>query len=550
MLKGHPKGLYVAFFANMGERFGFYTMMACLVFFLQARYGLAENVAGEFYSWFYFFIYGLAVIGGFIADRTQRYKGTILAGIVTMFAGYILMSTPGLPLAITLSALAIIAFGNGLFKGNLQALVGQMYDEEKFKKFRDSAFMLFYMGINIGAFFAPSAANGIRNWYLRSKGFYYDADLAQLSNLQIHGNLENTEQLQELANLMMGTNVADLSSFSAEYMNVFSTGYNFAFGVAAVSMLISMVVFILFKKILPDRAAQAKENPDVVKMPWSQEKPRIISLLLVFLVVIFFWMAFHQNGLTLSFFARDYTANRVGRLTNMFFELKSFLSIIGIIIGLVLLFRKQMKMTYRLVGLGLALIGGYLSYYFYNSFDDLNRIEPEIFQQFNPIFIVFGTPVIVAFFAFMRKRNFEPSTPRKIGIGMIIAAVGFMIMIWGSLNLTSQIDLAGEPSPFRVSPYWLINTYLVLTVAELFLSPIGISFVSKVSPPRFQGLMQGGWLFATAVGNKLTAVGSAMWVRIEIWQVWAIFIICSLLAATFIFSIMRRLERLTGESDK
>ncbi len=550
MLKGHPKGLYVAFFANMGERFGFYTMMACLVFFLQARYGMAEDTAGKFYSWFYFFIYGLAVVGGFIADKTQKFKGTILAGIVTMFAGYVIMSTPRLSLPVTLSALAIIAFGNGLFKGNLQAIVGQMYDDEKYKKFRDSAFMLFYMGINVGAFFAPSAANGIRNWYLKSKGFFYDADLARLSTLHIHGNLENTDQLQGIADQMSGTNITDLAAFTNEYMDVFSTGYNFAFGVAAFAMLISLLVFVAFKGMLPDRTQLSKEKSKSVQMPWSEEKPRIIALGLVFIVVIFFWMSFHQNGLTLSYFARDYTANAVNRFTNIFFNLRSFLSIIAVIIGFVLLLRKKMQMSIKVLGLALIIIGGYLTYYLYNGFENSNRIEPEIFQQFNPIFIVFGTPLIIVFFAFLKKRNREPSTPRKIGIGMIIAAIGFIIMIWASFNLTSPIELAGEPSPYRISPYWLINTYLVLTIAELFLSPIGISFVSKVSPPRFQGLMQGGWLFATAIGNKLLFVGSKMWVKIELWQVWTIFVVCCLLSAAFIFFIMKRLERLTNESDK
>jgi len=465
-------------------------------------------------------------------------------------AGYILMSTPGLSLTITLTALAIIAFGNGLFKGNLQALVGQMYDDEKYKKFRDSAFMLFYMGINVGAFFAPSAANGIRNWYLRSKGFFYDADLARLATLHIHGNLENAEQLQGLANQMSGTNITDLTTFSNEYMDVFSTGYNFAFGVAAFAMLISLVVYITFKGMLPDRAQLIKEKSESIQMPWSKEKPRLIALGLVFIVVIFFWMSFHQNGLTLSYFARDYTANAVNRFTNLFFTLPAFLSIIAIIIGFILLLRKNMKTPVKLLGLGFIIIGGYLTYYFYNSFGDTNRIEPEIFQQFNPIFIVFGTPLIIAFFAFLKKRNMEPSTPRKIGIGMIIAAIGFIIMIWASFNLTSPTELAGEPSPYRVSPYWLVNTYLVLTIAELFLSPIGISFVSKVSPPRFQGLMQGGWLFATAIGNKLLFVGSKMWVKIELWQVWTLFVVCCLLSAAFIFTIMKRLERLTEESDK
>ena len=552
MLKGHPRALYVAFFANMGERFGFYTMMACLVFYLQARYGMAEDTAGEFYSWFYFFIYALAVLGGFIADKTQKYKGTILAGIFTMFAGYILMSTPGLSKAITLSALMIIALGNGLFKGNLQAIVGQMYDDPKYKKFRDSAFMIFYMGINIGAFFAPSAANGVRNWFLRSKGLYYDADLARLSTQFNQGILEDTTQLQGLANEMSGTAVTDLTSFSTNYMDVFSTGYNYAFGVAAFAMLISLLVFVIFKRMLPDVKAQAAadkaENKTIEKMPWSEEKPRLISLGLVFIVVIFFWMSFHQNGLTLSFFARDYTANQVNAMTNVFFDLRSFLSLIGAIIGLILLLRKGVKSQFRILGAAMVVAGGYLLYHFYSSFDALNRIEPEIFQQFNPIFIVFLTPLIIAFFAFLNKRNKEPSTPRKIGIGMIIASLGFVLMIFASLKLTSPAELAGQPSPFRVSPYWLINTYLILTIAELFLSPIGISFVSKVSPPRFQGLMQGGWLFATAIGNKLLFVGSKMWVKIDLWQLWLIFVICCVLSAVFIFSIMKRLERVTKDS--
>lgn len=158
MLKEHPKGLLVAFFSNMGERFGFYTMMAILVLFLQAKYGLTESQAGGYYSWFYFGIYALALIGGILADATRKYKFVILMGIVVMFAGYVVMAIPGNPLAITLTGLFTIALGNGLFKGNLQAVVGQMYDDPRYSKVRDSAFMIFYMGINIGAFFAPFVA--------------------------------------------------------------------------------------------------------------------------------------------------------------------------------------------------------------------------------------------------------------------------------------------------------------------------------------------------------------------------------------------------------
>jgi proton-dependent oligopeptide transporter, POT family len=155
------------------------------------------------------------------------------------------------------------------------------------------------------------------------------------------------------------------------------------------------------------------------------------------------------------------------------------------------------------------------------------------------------TPVVVALFAFLRKRNIEPSTPRKIGIGMLLAATGFMLMMLTSFNLISPADLHGEPTPDRVSPYWLISTYLILTFAELFLSPMGISFVSKVAPPRFQGLMQGGWLAATAVGNALLFVGTIVYSRLELWQAWMVFVVCCLLSAAFIFSIMKRLEAVT-----
>jgi len=619
MLKGHPKGLLVAFFANMGERFGFYTMMACLVFYLQAKYNMNATVAGDVYSWFYFGIYGAALIGGLIADGTRNYKGTIFFGIVTMLGGYVIMTVPGLGLTFTIVGLSVIALGNGLFKGNLQAIVGQLYDNPKYEKLRDSAFSVFYMGINMGALVAPFAANGIRNWYLRSQGFTYSADLQSyaakfnLGELPIINTLEytgaekiiNTEAVPGFAKtaseMMASADISSLSTFK-HYLEAFATGYNYAFGIAAFSMIISMVVFIVFKKMLPDKKLQANEvkgknaenkssentnagASNVIKIVVSlgimaatalvfyfllnnyslglaiglflafvswiymsstkEERPRLNALLLVFMVVIFFWMSFHQNGLTLSMFARDYTANKVPPLTNMLFTLPSLLSIFAFILGLVQVIKRKNKGLNRIIGLAAMIAGAGAGYYFYSRFETLNSIEPEIFQSFNPIFIVFLTPVILALFAWLRSRNIEPSTPRKIGIGMILAGLGFVVMIFSSFGLESPASLAGTPSPDRVSVYWLINTYLVLTIAELFLSPMGISFVSKVSPSRFQGLMQGGWLLATAVGNKLLFVGSTLWEKIDIWQLWSLFVICCLLSAAFVFSIMKRLERAT-----
>jgi POT family proton-dependent oligopeptide transporter len=546
MFKGHPKGLYVAFFANMGERFGFYTMMAILVLFLQAKFGKTAGEAGDIYSWFYFAIYALALVGGLIADRLQNYKGTILVGLIVMFIGYVLLAVPGMTELITVSSLFVIALGNGLFKGNLQALVGQMYDDQQYSKLRDSAYSIFYMGINIGAFFAPSAASGIRNWYLSVNNFGYDANLPALCHSFLNNSLTDITTFSALANKVTGTNVVNLQEFARSYLDVFVTGYNYAFGIAAVSMIISTVIFIIMKGYLPDRKKAQEGKTNIVQMSKEEEKSRIVALILVFIVVIFFWMSFHQNGLTMTFFARDYTVKSVSAFSYLFFDIKSFLSVIAAILGVIFLFGKNNKNITKILGAILLIGGGSLSYYFYSQFSASNVIEPEIFQQFNPIFIVFLTPVVVWFFGYLNSKGKEPSTPKKIGYGMILAAFGFVVLLIGSLGLPSPNELGEQPSPERVSEYWLISSYLILTIAELFLSPMGLSFVSKVAPPRFQGLMQGGWLGATAIGNKLLFVGSSLWAVIALWQVWAIFVVCCLISALFIFSIMKRLEKATS----
>jgi len=596
MLKNHPKGLLVAFFANMGERFGFYTMMAILVLFLQVRFGLSEEVAGDYYSWFYFGIYALALIGGILADYSKKYKLVILVGIVVMLTGYGMMAMPGVSLNITLLSLFVIALGNGLFKGNLQAVVGQLYDNEKYGKLRDSAFMIFYMGINVGAFFAPFAATGVRDWWLKTNGFLQDGSLPSLCHQMLDGKLTDTTQFASLANKVSLTGpVTDLNAFATAYLDVFSRGYNYAFGIAAIAMVISLLVYIFFNKHLPNKQEVVAEKIEktsaenksslitivvallvgglvtflvsllkdyktgmaigllgtfvtwIIMSSTKEEKARVTSLILVFFVVIFFWMSFHQNGLTLTFFARDYIVKQVGPFTNIFFTLPSILSFIAGIGGLFLAFGKN-KLSNRLIGAAMTVSGAALCYYFISKSSSLNSISPEVFQSFNPLFIVFLTPMVMGVFAWLNKIGKEPSTPRKIGIGMIIAAIGFLVVLVGSLSLLSPHDLNGQavPDSSRVNPYWLISSYLVLTIAELFLSPMGLSFVSKVAPQRFQGLMQGGWLLATAVGNKLLFVGSFFWGKLDLWQLWLIFIVCCLLSASFIFSIMKRLERVTN----
>ncbi|HEX2934555.1 MAG TPA: MFS transporter, partial [Bacteroidales bacterium] len=579
----------------MGERFGFYTMMAILVLFLQARYGLSEADAGDYYSWFYFAIYALALIGGFLADWTKKYKLVIMAGQIIMFAGYCIVAIPNIPLWSTLMGLFVIALGNGLFKGNLQAVVGQLYDDEKYSKLRDSAFLVFYMGINVGAFFAPFAAAAIRNWWLKANGFLHDGSLPALCHQYLGGKITDTTQLAELANKvdLNGKYTNDLAGFASTYLDVFSRGYNWAFAIAAGGLIISLLIYLFFYKSLPNKekiVTVKKTNISESIYPvgvalglvgltavifhyamndyklglaiglfvgfvaWiflsstKEEKPRISALVLVYIVVVFFWMSFHQNGLALTFFARDYTVKEVAPFTFLFFNLKSLLCLILTIAGLVLLFNKDNKRTYKIAGLLLTLVFGTLVYLLLTNYNPSNPITPEVFQSFNPLFIVALTPLVMGLFAYLNRKKIEPSTPKKIGFGMIIAALGFLIVLVVSIDLVSP-HLLGKgidtPDSSRVSPYWLMSSYLVLTIAELFLSPMGLSFVSKVAPSRFQGLMQGGWLLATAIGNKLLFVGSLMWRRVDLYLLWGIFFVCCILSAIFIFSIMKRLENAT-----
>ncbi len=603
MLKNHPRGLLVAFFSNMGERFGFYTMMAILVLFLQAKFGLSAENAGEIYSWFYFSIYALALVGGILADATKKYKLVILLGILIMFAGYIIMAVPGMTLTITLIGLFTIAFGNGLFKGNLQAVVGQMYDDPQYSKLRDSAYMIFYMGINVGAFFAPFAATAMRNWWLKVNGFLHDGSIPSLCHQYLNGTLTDTATFQQLANSVnTGGPVSDLAGFAERYLEVFSKGYNYAFGIAATAMVISLLVYIIFNRLLPNKE-KTEKGPDtnvefkpviilaaigamgiiafglsfvvgladgmafglfaafvtwIILSSHKEERARITALSLVFIVVVFFWMSFHQNGLTLTLYARDYTVKQVGTFTNLFFTLPSMLAVVGSVAGLVILVRRQISKRTRIAG-GILFVLSFLYAYYILTGVDLtgllkrwvvpfgmqNSISPEVFQSFNPLFIVALTFPVMGAFAWLSKKEIEPSTPRKIGLGMIIAALGFVVVLVASVGLASPSSLGGLPvnELDRVSPYWLISSYLILTVAELFLSPMGLSFVSKVAPSRFQGLMQGGWLLATAVGNKLLVVGTILWDRVALSTLWLVFIMCCLASAAFIFSILKRLEK-------
>jgi POT family proton-dependent oligopeptide transporter len=556
MFKGHPKGLFIAFFANMGERFGFYTMISIFVLFLQAKYGLNATAASFIYSLFMFGVYFFPLLGGFLADRYLGYGKTISLGLITMFLGYVLMAVPSTLRAnfwLVIVALAVIALGTGLFKGNLQALVGNLYDDPKYGALRDRAFNIFYMGINIGAMFAPTASEKVCNWILSASHYSYDARIPALANDFLKGRLADAAEFLSIAQAQNPAVTLDgLKAFSESYINALSKSYHYGFGVACVALIVSMLIFWGFRKYysqadLTERQKAKSEalRARVVELTPQQTKERLIALGLVFLVVIFFWMAFHQSPVTMTYFARDYTVPSVGKATNLWFDIVGLLSIFGAVIGLVFLLRKGSRPTVRLIGGAAFAAFAVLTYMRYNGYADANPFTPQKFQHFNPFFIVALTPLVVIFFAYLNRIGKEPSTPRKIGIGMLITAVSFAILVLGSQGLLSPQALGGRVAPpdSLVSVYWLISTYFLLTIAELFLSPMGISFVSRVAPPKYKGLMQGGWFAATAIGNNLVGVVGYFWLRVPLWAIWSILVVCCLLSAGFIFLVMKRLER-------
>ena len=558
MFKGHPKGLFIAFFANMGERFGFYTMVSIFVLFMQAKYGLSAGGAAFIYSVFVSCVYFLPLLGGFLADKVLGYGKTISVGMIVMFLGYALLTIPtkmaaGFPLVI--GALAIIALGTGFFKGNLQVLVGNLYDDPKYSPLRDRAFTIFYMGINIGAMFAPTASEKVVNWVLAGSHYSYVARIPALANDFIKGKLADVDVSSFLA-IAQGQDpsvtMSSLRGFSENYLNALSKSYHFGFGVACLALILSMLIFWGFRKHYKhadftekQKAKSEALRSQVVAITPQQTRERLAALGLVFFVVIFFWMAFQESAVTMTYFARDYTVPGVGKLSNLWFDLTGLLAVFLSVIGLVFLLKKKSRPLSRIIG-GAAFLGfGILAYLRYHGYSDVNPFQPQRFQHFNPFFIVALSPLIIGLFAFLNRKGREPSSPRKIAMGMIMTALAFTILTIGSLGLPSPKALGGlvAPSASQVSVYWLITTYFMLTIAELFLSPIGISFVSKVAPPQYKGLMQGGWFAATGIGILLVGLMGGLWMALPLWTLWLILVVACLLSAAFMIAIMKKLER-------
>jgi proton-dependent oligopeptide transporter, POT family len=462
----HPKGLYVLFFTEMWERFGFYTMLAIFTLYLDEYFHFAHP--GTIYGAFLAVVYFTPIGGGLVADRVLGFRKTIILGAILMAVGYGLMSVrlPEKPQAeqqvvaaerqlvqartqweerssaaqsagqqfeepqpryegpgrtagrsLFFLALVLLVLGNGMFKPNISVMVGNLYEEGSGLK--DSAFNIFYMGINIGAFFAPLVAAALRN----------------------------------------------------------TLGWGWAFGAAGVGMVISLGIFQGFKRFVAhaEISGHADSVVKAAELSKKQEWNRIGALLVIYAIVIMFWMSFHQNGFTLTLWARDSTGPLFGRW----------------------------------------------------------QIPAETFSAANPFFVVTLTPLIVLFWGFMRKRGLEPSTPGKIGIGMLLTATAFAIMAVAG-------KMGGDFG--RVSPVWLIASYAVVTCGELCLSPMGLSFCSKVAPPRFRGLMMGLWFGATACGNYLSGAVEPLWDKWPHSAFFAFLVACCLFAALLLRLVLNRVN--------
>ena len=507
MFENQPKGLWALALANTGERFGYYTMLAVFLLYLQANFGFETGLASTIYSTFLMMVYFLPIIGGIAADKFG-FGRMVTTGVFIMFIGYLVLSLPlgkdTVAIAAMGASLILIALGTGLFKGNLQVMVGRLYDEPQYAQNRDSGFSLFYMAINIGAMFAPTAAIKIMKWAQES----------------------------------LGVSVED--------------SYHFAFAVACVSLIVSIAIYYIFsftyKHVLASETKKDAKTTakDVNELSPAETKERIVCLCLVFAVVIFFWMAFHQNGNTLTLFARDFTQKTSEGLQSMAFDVTNLVACIFVVYGS---FGLAQSKTGKGKGISFAVIVAAIAFLFYkyNNLEGAVDVEAPIFQQFNPCYVVALTPVSVALFSWLNKIGKEPTSPEKIGYGMLVAALGFVWMAVGSMGLELPLT-QGNPATegMRVSANLLISTYLILTFAELLLSPIGISFVTKVAPPKYAGLMMGLWFGATAIGNQLVMVPGIMWGQnFSLVTIWGVLAGICLVSALFIFSIIKKLNKVS-----
>ncbi|MBN2350171.1 MAG: peptide MFS transporter [Bacteroidales bacterium] len=544
----HPKGLMVLFFTEMWERFGFYLLIG--IFFLYMTtgkdagfpgMGFSRLKANDIYGSYLALVYLTPFIGGLLADRFLGYRLSITIGGLLFSAGYFGLSIYN-ETTFYISLLLII-LGNGLFKPNISALVGKIYDSQpRFKDKKDTGYNIFYMGINIGAFLCNFVAAILRNyfgwgWAFAAAGLgmligviwfwfgqTYAKDIKEVDKISPpHPGDMSMKRI--FGTLFLPATIAAILGWMIPD-NIFGSDSTDAF------LFFSLFVVIFYVNIL----RKADKN----------EKQPIKALLTVFAAVIVFWAIFHQNGAALTLWAENYTNREVPTAIEKpvnFLKLNQEVD-------------TELREVAKLDAHGVEVKdenGNVITElgphpYFNNlpkekwpESGKKNLISTELFQSINPGFIIIFTPLVVGFFAFINRRRKKPvSTPAKIGWGMVITSLSAVVMIVATI--------VSKNGMVKASAMWLFGTYAVITVGELCLSPMGLSLVSKLSPPRITALMMGGWFLSTSIGNKLSGVLSGMW---DLYEKKAFFFLTNSLLAmisvAIIFALLPWLRKVVEE---
>ncbi|MDX2287178.1 MAG: peptide MFS transporter [Bacteroidia bacterium] len=524
----HPKGLYMLFFTEMWERFGYYLILGILYLYMtdslipsagenssQTGLGLQEEIANDIYGTFLALVYLTPFIGGLLADRIMGYRRTIVIGGVLMGIGYLTMAIPGQTAFFV--ALALIIIGNGFFKPNISTLLGNLYNKEEYVQLKDQGYNIFYMGINVGAFICNFVAAWLRNTYGWGWAFAA-AGIGMFIGVIIF--VVNQRRVAEV-DIVKGTKPEDMP-----LSQIFLTIFLPAIIAAAVGYFIPGSVFgsdttdaFLFACIPVTYfylRTYLKASPE--------DKKPVGTLLYVFVVVIIFWAIFHQNGNVLTAWAENYTNRTVsviegGSADNLGF----FQDVAAPAPG------QQPH--------------GYLENLPRESWpaegQQLRLVSTELFQSLNPFFVVTFTFLIVGFFTWLRRRNQEPSTPGKIAWGLFITGLSTLVMV-GAVYVSSN-------GAQKVSPMWLVGTYAVISIGELFLSPMGLSLVSKLSPARLTALMMGGWFLSTSIGNKMSGVLGVISTLENKYLVFLINFAGATLAAVLLFIMVKQFRQVVRE---
>ncbi len=540
----HPKGIYVLFFTEMWERFGYYLMLGIFSLYMLDSWnnggmGFDPSKKSDIYGTYLGLVYLTPFIGGLLADRIIGYRKSIILGGLLMASGYFCLSIHS-ETTFYISLLLII-LGNGFFKPNISTMVGNLYSPEELKDKKDAGYNIFYMGINLGAFICNFVAAFMRNNYGWGHAFAA-AGVGMLIGVVIFilgtKHIKHVDVIKPVkkgdmsTGKILGLTVLPMFAFGIlGYLipgNILGTDTNDAFIIGCLPV-IAFFIYLAVKPTKADDSTDAESNEADKK-----EKRAIKALLAVFVCVILFFAIFHQNGDALTVWAEDYTersmspgiakvAEDVGMVQVV--ENNDIVSADETTFNNAIAERRaqeekmpattkeelQAKTEYSKQTGILEKSRKYFSNLEQSAIpakgQDLKLYSTELYQSVNPFWIIVLTPLVVGLFGMLRKRNQEPSTPTKIGIGLVITALSALVMV-GAVYATN--DLSN-----KASAWWLIASYGVITLGELCLSPMGLSLVSKLSPPRITALMMGGFFLAISVGNKLSGMLSSLWEIIE-----------------------------------